>query len=85
MLSKWLEVRLSAYAAAALFGSFLGVSQSMVASQHVYRELNQWADDLSNGDAKNFDPVNRIDHRELESSMEIVNTLMTIAERRPGP
>ena len=60
-------------------------NKTMVASQHVYRELNQWADDLSNGDAKNFDPVNRIDHRELESSMEIVNTLLTIAERRPGP
>jgi hypothetical protein len=57
-------------------------SHNMVlGAQHVYRELNQWADDLSNGQCDDFVHTNRIDQKKTESSWTLLPQLMQLHQK----
>ena len=57
-------------------------SHNMVlGAQHVYRELNQWADDLSNGQCGCFVHTNRLDQKQIESSWTLLPQLMQLHQR----
>ena len=57
-------------------------SHNMVlGAQDVYRELNQWADDLSNGQYNGFAHTNRIDQKQIESSWTLLHQLMQLHRR----
>jgi hypothetical protein len=53
----------------------------MLGAQHVYRELNQWADDLSNGQCNGFAHTNRIDQKQTESSWTLLPQLLQLRQK----
>ena len=53
-------------------------SHNMVlGAQHIYRELNQWADDLSNGDLSGFTLNRRLQQDTVESTLTLLPQLLS--------
>ena len=52
-------------------------SHNMVlGAQHIYRQLNQWADDLSNGDLSGFNPNRQLTQEAIESNLTLLPELL---------